>query len=105
MDGLVFTCQIGALPQTTFQVSQFTLQEELSQLYSLTLKGVSSRDDIPLNDQLGSSASLTITRNGVTERTIHGLIAGAEQGNTDGRRTFYTFTIRPPHVANDAESE
>ncbi|MGV8003177.1 hypothetical protein QPK14_14040 [Photorhabdus temperata subsp. temperata] len=39
MDGLVFTCQIGALPQTTFQVSQFTLQEELSQLYSLTLKG------------------------------------------------------------------
>ncbi|MCT8349912.1 type VI secretion system tip protein VgrG [Photorhabdus temperata] len=96
MDGLVFTCQIGALPQTTFQVSQFTLQEELSQLYSLTLKGVSSRDDIPLNDQLGSSASLTITRNGVTERTINGLIAGAEQGNTDGRRTFYTFTIRPP---------
>ncbi|WP_350307514.1 type VI secretion system Vgr family protein [Photorhabdus viridis] len=95
MDGLVFTCQIGILPQTTFQVSQFTLQEELSQLYSLTLKVVSSRDDIPLNDQLGDSASLTIARNGVTERTINGLIAGAEQGNTDGRRTFYTFTIRP----------
>ncbi|WP_387466920.1 type VI secretion system tip protein TssI/VgrG [Photorhabdus sp. RM323S] len=95
MDGLVFTCHIGALSQTTFQVSQFTLQEELSQLYSLTLTVVSARDDIPLNEQLGDLASLTITRNGVTERTIHGLIAGAEQGNTDGRRTFYTFTIRP----------
>ncbi|KMW71047.1 type VI secretion protein [Photorhabdus luminescens subsp. luminescens] len=95
MDGLVFTCRIGALSQTTFQVSQFTLQEELSQLYSLTLKVASSRDDIPLNDQLGRRASLTITRNGVAERTINGLIAGAEQGNTDGRRTFYIFTIRP----------
>ncbi|WP_192900944.1 type VI secretion system tip protein VgrG [Photorhabdus luminescens] len=95
MDGLVFTCRIGALSQTTFQVSQFTLQEELSQLYNLTLKVVSSRDDIPLNEQLGRRASLTITRNGVTERTINGLIAGAEQGNTDGRRTFYIFTIRP----------
>ncbi|WP_387490629.1 MULTISPECIES: contractile injection system protein, VgrG/Pvc8 family [Photorhabdus] len=95
MDGLVFTCRIGALPQTTFQVSQFTLQEELSQLYRLTLKVVSSRDDIPLNEQLGDSASLTITRNGVIERTINGLITGAEQGNTDGRSTFYIFTVRP----------
>ncbi|MCW7764027.1 type VI secretion system tip protein TssI/VgrG [Photorhabdus luminescens] len=95
MDGLVFTCRIGALSQTTFQVSQFTLQEELSQLFSLTLKVASSRDDIPLNDQLGRRASLTITRNDVAERTIYGLITGAEQGNTDGRRTFYIFTIRP----------
>uniref|UniRef100_UPI0025B14D83 contractile injection system protein, VgrG/Pvc8 family n=1 Tax=Photorhabdus laumondii TaxID=2218628 RepID=UPI0025B14D83 len=37
----------------------------------------------------------TITRNGVTERTINGLITGAEQDNTDGRRTFYIFTVRP----------
>ncbi|AXG42087.1 type VI secretion system tip protein VgrG [Photorhabdus laumondii subsp. laumondii] len=95
MDGLVFTCRIGVLPQTTFQVAQFTLQEELSQLYRLTLKVVSSRDDIPLNEQLGDSASLTITRNGVTERTINGMITGAEQGNTDGRSTFYIFTVRP----------
>ncbi|MEK9495169.1 contractile injection system protein, VgrG/Pvc8 family [Photorhabdus sp. P32] len=55
----------------------------------------SSRDDIPLNEQLGCRASLTITRNDVAERTIYGLITGAEQGNTDGRRTFYIFTIRP----------
>ncbi|NDK97540.1 hypothetical protein [Photorhabdus bodei] len=54
MDGLVFTCRIGELPQTPFQVSQFTLQEELSQLYRLTLKVVSSRDDIPLNEQLAN---------------------------------------------------
>ncbi|MFD0707102.1 type VI secretion system Vgr family protein [Photorhabdus akhurstii] len=95
MDGLVFTCRIGVLPQTTFQVAQFTLHEELSQLYRLTLKVVSSRDDIPLNEQLGDSASLVITRNGVTERTINGMITGAEQGNTDGRSTVYIFTVRP----------
>ncbi|WP_434525759.1 type VI secretion system tip protein TssI/VgrG [Photorhabdus asymbiotica] len=95
MDGLVFTCQIGELSQTTFQVSEFELHEELSQLYCLTLTVVSSHNNIPLNEQLGTAASLTITRNSITERIINGMIAGAEQGNTDGRRTFYTFTIRP----------
>ncbi|WP_242689442.1 phage late control D family protein [Photorhabdus cinerea] len=62
MDGLVFTCQIGELSQTTFQVSKFELHEELSQLYCLTLTVVSSHNDIPLNEQLGTAASLTITR-------------------------------------------
>ncbi|OCQ52290.1 Phage-related baseplate assembly protein [Photorhabdus australis subsp. thailandensis] len=95
MDGLVFTCQIGELSQTTFQVSKFELHEELSQLYCLTLTVVSSHNDIPLNEQLGTAASLTITRNSVTERTINGMITGANKGNTDGRRTFYTFVIRP----------
>ncbi len=61
MDGLVFTCRIGILPQTTFQVSQFTLQEALSPLYRLRLKVVSSRDDIPLNEQLG----LRVTDTGI----------------------------------------
>ncbi|WP_118987661.1 hypothetical protein [Photorhabdus sp. CRCIA-P01] len=46
--------------------------------------------DIPLNEQLGSRASLTITRNGVTERTIHGLIAGAGPA----RYRFLIFTWR-----------
>ncbi|MDK7002499.1 type VI secretion system tip protein VgrG, partial [Proteus mirabilis] len=31
--GLVFTCQIGGLPEETFQVTQFDLQEGISQLF------------------------------------------------------------------------
>ncbi|CDL86356.1 type VI secretion system tip protein TssI/VgrG [Xenorhabdus cabanillasii] len=95
MDGLVFTCQIGALSSTTFQVVNFNLQEGLSQLYHLSLTVVSQLDNVVLNDQLGTYASLTVTRNGKAERTVKGIVAGASQGNTDGRQTYYSFTIRP----------
>ncbi|MDC9590970.1 type VI secretion system tip protein TssI/VgrG [Xenorhabdus sp. XENO-10] len=95
MDGLVFTCQIGSLPATTFQVVDFSLQEGLSRLYHLSLNVVCALDNVVLNDQLGAYASLTILRNGKVERTVNGIVAGASQGNTDGRRTFYAFIIRP----------
>ncbi|WP_237385415.1 type VI secretion system Vgr family protein [Xenorhabdus sp. Sc-CR9] len=95
MDGLVFTCQIGKLPATTFQVVEFSLREALSELYHLNLTVVSALDTVLLGEQLGMAASLTIRRDGVVERTINGIVAGAEQGNSDGRRTYYTFTIRP----------
>ncbi|MEQ4663692.1 type VI secretion system tip protein VgrG, partial [Providencia rettgeri] len=36
--GLVFTCTIGGLPENTFQVTQFDLQEGLSQLFSLSIQ-------------------------------------------------------------------
>lgn len=54
MDGLVFTCQIGALPQTTFQVVDFSLQEELSQLFHLSMTVVSAFSNVALNEQLGA---------------------------------------------------
>ncbi|KLU15833.1 MULTISPECIES: type VI secretion system Vgr family protein [Xenorhabdus] len=95
MDGLVFTCQIGRLPPTTFQVVNFTLREHLSQLFQLNLTVVSAVNNIPLGEQLNQEASLTIKRNGVVERTVNGIVAGAVQGNTDGKQTGYTFTLRP----------
>ncbi|WP_416777120.1 type VI secretion system Vgr family protein [Xenorhabdus budapestensis] len=95
MDGLVFTCQIGSLPQTTFQVVNFSLQEGLSQLYHLTLNVVSPANNVILGNLLGAYATLTILRNGKIERTVKGIIAGASQGNTDGHRTYYNFVIRP----------
>ncbi|MDX7987856.1 type VI secretion system tip protein VgrG [Xenorhabdus sp. 12] len=95
MDGLVFTCHIGKLPKTTFQVVDFSLREALSELYHLSLTVVSALDNIALGEQLGMAASLTVIRDGVVERTVNGIISSAEQGNSDGRRTYYTFAIRP----------
>ncbi|MDE9566320.1 type VI secretion system tip protein VgrG [Xenorhabdus bovienii] len=95
MDGLVFTCQVGRLPPSTFQVVNFNLSENLSKLYHLSLTAVSGLNNIHLREQLNREASLTVTRNGVAERTINGIIAGAQQGNTDGHKTYYTFIIRP----------
>ncbi|MBT0390421.1 hypothetical protein ISO63_19110, partial [Morganella morganii subsp. morganii] len=38
--GLVFTCKIGRLPEQTFQVTEFSLSESLSSLFSLTISAV-----------------------------------------------------------------
>ena len=93
--GLVFTCKIGRLPEQTFQVTEFSLSESLSSLFSLTLSAVSLLPSVAFEEHLGSAASLTVTRNGVKVRTVQGLLASAEQGNTDGNKTWYHFLIRP----------
>ncbi|MET4883472.1 phage late control D family protein, partial [Morganella morganii] len=93
--GLVFTCKIGRLPEQTFLVTEFSLSESLSSLFSLTISAVSLLPSITFEDHLGSAASLTVTRNGVKVRTVQGLLASAEQGNTDGNKTWYHFLIRP----------
>ncbi|QIG07248.1 type VI secretion system tip protein TssI/VgrG [Proteus sp. ZN5] len=93
--GLVFTCQIGDLPKSTFQVTQFDLNEELSALFTLSIHAVSEQRDIDFANQLGVASSLTVSRDGKTIRTVQGLLASAEQGNTDGVKTWYQFVIRP----------
>lgn len=93
--GLVFTCQIGDLPKSTFQVTQFDLNEGLSELFTLSIHAVSEQRDIDFANQLGVASSLTVSRDGKTLRTVQGLLASAEQGNTDGVKTWYQFVIRP----------
>lgn len=93
--GLVFTCQIGGLPASTFQVTQFDLNEGLSELFTLSIHAVSEQNDIDFSNQLGVASSLTVSRDGKTLRTVQGLLASAEQGNTDGVKTWYQFVIRP----------
>ena len=93
--GLVFTCKIGRLPENTFQVTEFTLNEEISSLFTLSVSVVSLLPSVRFKECLGMAASLTVTRNGTRIRTVQGLLASAEQGNTDGNKTWYHFLIRP----------
>lgn len=93
--GLVFTCQIGGLSEETFQVTQFDLQEGISQLFTLSIQAVSPLSEIDFNDVLGMASSLTVKRDGHILRTVQGILAAAEQGNTDGVKTWYQFVIRP----------
>ncbi|HGY2267512.1 type VI secretion system Vgr family protein [Morganella morganii] len=93
--GLVFTCKIGGLPEQTFQVTEFSLSEGLSSLFSLSVSAVSVLPSITFDEHLGKASSLTVTRDGVKVRTVQGLLASAEQGNTDGNKTWYHFLIRP----------
>lgn len=93
--GLYFSCKIGNLPSEAFDVAEFLLDEGLSQLFTLTLKVVSKRDDFDPDAQLLQKASLTVKVNDVEQRTLTGLVAGVERGDSGFRRTFYTLTIRP----------
>ncbi|MBC3995483.1 type VI secretion system tip protein VgrG [Morganella morganii] len=93
--GLVFTCKIGGLPEQTFQVTEFSLSEGLSSLFSLSISAVSALPSITFDEHLGKASSLTVTRDGTKVRTVQGVLATAEQGNTDGNKTWYHFLIRP----------
>ncbi|MEG0610800.1 MAG: type VI secretion system tip protein TssI/VgrG [Morganella sp. (in: enterobacteria)] len=93
--GLVFTCRLRNLPEETFQVTEFTLNEALSSLFTLSVSVVSPLPALSFTDHLGLAASLTVERDGTKIRTIEGLLASAEQGNTDGNKTWYHFIIRP----------
>ncbi|HFT1687446.1 TPA: type VI secretion system Vgr family protein [Providencia stuartii] len=93
--GLVFTCEIGLLPPGTLQVTDFSLTEGLSSLFSLSINAVSLLPVIDFQEHLGQVSSLTVKRDGKVVRTVKGILAGAAQGNTDGVKTWYHFDIRP----------
>lgn len=93
--GLFFTCKIGSLPESTFNVVDFTLEEALSTLFTLEIKVVSDDANIDMDEQLLQKASLTIKANGQVKRTINGIVGEAFRGDSGFHRTYYTFTIRP----------
>ncbi|EOJ8669297.1 MULTISPECIES: type VI secretion system Vgr family protein [Providencia] len=93
--GLVFTCQIGSLLPGTLQVTEFSLTEALSSLFSLSINAVSLEPSLDFQAHLGQVASLTVKRDGQVERVITGILAEAVQGNSDGVKTWYHFVIRP----------
>jgi len=93
--GLYFSVQIGELDKTTFDVVDFSLEEALSTLSTLTLTLSSVNADIDLQGLLLQRASLTVYIDGQKQRTVNGIVEGATRGDTGFKRSFYTFTIRP----------
>ncbi|WP_439653085.1 type VI secretion system Vgr family protein [Providencia manganoxydans] len=93
--GLVFTCQIRDFPDEMFQVTEFDLQEGLSELFSLSIVAVSALPDIDFQTILGRMSSLTVKRDGKKIREVQGLLASIENLNTDGVKTWYRLVIRP----------
>nr|ELR5041854.1 type VI secretion system tip protein VgrG [Providencia stuartii]ELR5082308.1 type VI secretion system tip protein VgrG [Providencia stuartii] len=93
--GLVFTCQIRDFPDEMFQVTEFDLQEGLSELFSLSIVAVSALPDIDFQTILGRMSSLTVKRDGKNIREVQGVLASIENLNTDGVKTWYRLVIRP----------
>ena len=93
--GLYFFCKIGRLDELTFDVVDFTLEESLSTLFTLTLNLSSKNRDINLSEQLLKPVQLTIFVDGVKQRTINGIVGSAERGDIGFKRSHYIFTIHP----------
>ncbi|MGV7961043.1 type VI secretion system tip protein TssI/VgrG [Photorhabdus tasmaniensis] len=94
-DGLHFLCQITDLPEKTFAVAEFSLQEELSELFTLSLTLVSKRADIDLGSLLLQPVKFRVIFNGVEQRQVSGIIAQAVLGDSHTHRTIYHLTVRP----------
>lgn len=94
--GLYFSCQIGDTPDDTFEVAEFTLNEGLSTLFTLSLTLMSKQRDIDTNAQLLQKGSLTVKLDDEEQRTVAGVIESIEMGNSNFHYTYYYVTVRPP---------
>ncbi|AOM42880.1 type VI secretion system tip protein TssI/VgrG [Xenorhabdus hominickii] len=93
--GLQFTLTAGGLAPETFVVTDFTLNEHFSQPFQLEVGLASADPAIDFPAVLDRSATLTITQDGVESRSITGIVASFEQGNTGLHQTTYQMSIRP----------
>uniref|UniRef100_UPI000AA3A9D9 type VI secretion system tip protein TssI/VgrG n=1 Tax=Xenorhabdus eapokensis TaxID=1873482 RepID=UPI000AA3A9D9 len=93
--GLQFTLTVGGLPPQTFVVTDFTLNEHFSQPFQLEVGLASADPAIDFPAVLDRSATLTITQDGIESRSITGMVASFEQGNTGLHQTTYQMSIRP----------
>nr|WP_232326379.1 type VI secretion system tip protein VgrG [Xenorhabdus hominickii] len=93
--GLQFTLTAGGLPPQTFVVTDFALTEGFSQPFHLTVGLASADPAIDFPAVLDRSATLTILQEGVEQRSITGMVARFEQGNTGLHQTTYQMTLRP----------
>ncbi|MDE9479115.1 type VI secretion system tip protein VgrG [Xenorhabdus bovienii] len=93
--GLQFTLTAGGLPPETFVVTDFSLTEGFSQPFHLTVGLASADPAIDFPAVLDRSATLTILQEGIEQRSITGMVARFEQGNTGLHQTTYQMSIYP----------
>lgn len=93
--GLQFTFTTQSLPEHTFNVVSFALNEGLSQVYSLSVELSSILQEISFGRLLDNTAELQIWYNGALQRRINGVISRFSHSDTGNERTRYSVTLRP----------
>ncbi|WP_448623206.1 type VI secretion system tip protein TssI/VgrG [Dickeya fangzhongdai] len=93
--GLQFTVKIGALPESTFAVVDFELDEALNQPFALSLNLASSQPGIDFGAVLDQPCELRVWYEGELQRRVSGIVSRFAQGDTGFRRTRYQAEVRP----------
>lgn len=96
MKGLQFTVRIGELPEDTFAVYEFDLNEALSEVFTLNLGVFSPAVKVKPAEVLEQEAVLKVYQDGELLRQFRGVVAEFSRGTSGNRRTRYDLVIRPP---------
>lgn len=100
--GLQFTVKVGALPESTFVVAEFALEEALNSPFQLRLELASPQPDVDFADVLDQPCELLVWYNGELQRRVCGVVSDFAQGDSGFRRTRYQLLVQqavmPPSV-------
>ncbi|MFQ2361276.1 type VI secretion system tip protein TssI/VgrG [Aeromonas dhakensis] len=93
--GLQFTVKVGALPESTFVVAEFALDEALNRPFNLRLELASAQPDIDFGAVLDQPCELLVWYNGELQRRVCGVVSDMAQGDSGFRRTRYQLMVQP----------
>ena len=93
--GLQFTVKVGALPENTFVVAEFALDEALNRPFNLRLELASAQPDIDFGTVLDQPCELLVWYNGELQRRVCGVVSDMAQGDSGFRRTRYQLLVQP----------
>ncbi|WP_421198110.1 type VI secretion system tip protein TssI/VgrG [Aeromonas enteropelogenes] len=93
--GLQFTVKVGALPEGTFVVAEFALEEALNGPFQLRLDLASPQPDVDFAAVLDQPCELLVWYNGELQRRVCGVVSDFAQGDSGFRRTRYQLLVQP----------
>ncbi|EKP0277539.1 type VI secretion system tip protein VgrG [Aeromonas bestiarum] len=93
--GLQFTVKVGALPESTFVVAEFALEEALNGPFQLRLELASPEPDVDFGAVLDQPCELLVWYNGELQRRVCGVVSDFAQGDSGFRRTRYQLMVQP----------
>ncbi|EOF6284808.1 type VI secretion system tip protein TssI/VgrG, partial [Salmonella enterica] len=94
--GLRVTLDVdGLLPMSTAVVS-FTLCQNLSTPFTLTVDIASGLPDLTAKNFLEKNATLTVWQGNIVQRRLSGIITGVELGENNDWQMNYHLTLSPP---------
>ncbi|HEA3129486.1 TPA: type VI secretion system tip protein VgrG [Aeromonas hydrophila] len=93
--GLQFTVKVGALPESTFVVAEFALDEGLNRPFNLRLELASAQPDIDFGAVLDQPCELLVWYNGELQRRVCGVVSDFAQGDSGFRHTRYQLMVQP----------
>ncbi|ELH0889017.1 type VI secretion system tip protein VgrG [Salmonella enterica] len=93
---LRFTLDVDGLLAMTTAVVRFTLCQNLSTPFTLSVDITSGLPDLMAKNFLEKNATLTIWQGNVVQRRLSGIITGVELGENNDWQMNYTLTISPP---------